>query len=111
MDRRFTAAIAIFFAVIIASLLWQSLRSPMPLLADDDAEPLEPSVECRGEPITVSFAYRGRVEEPHSCITKCAAGKKYYLLYTNGYATQCGEAPNCRDEGEDTGVTCAPASQ
>jgi hypothetical protein len=71
-------------------------------------EDILPSSACIGEPLVVDFPYLGTVNEPWTCKVQCEDGKRRYILYSNGKATQCQDPPGCNDTGEDTGVTCIP---
>ena len=65
-------------------------------------------VACVGEPIAVGFPYARNMLAAHSCKPQCGDGRPRYLLYTNGFATQCQRPPGCEDEGEDINLTCRP---
>ena len=69
-------------------------------------QPKPPPVACIGDPLPVDQDYGGGPIKEWSCKPSCDDGKQRYLVYKNGYATQCGAPPNCYDDGEDKGVTC-----
>ena len=71
----------------------------------------EPEQSCQGEPIFVDYAYNYAPVDPHACKLQCADGRRRYIAYSNGLATQCGVPPNCFDWGEDQGVTCIPEAK
>lgn len=68
--------------------------------------PLAPPVACKGQPIVVPYSYRGSDLSPHACAVQCEDQIQRYVLYTDGFATQCEPVPGCFDEGEDEGVVC-----
>lgn len=93
-----------FFGLVLGVLVYNAVkpeRLPEP-------PPGPPEQDCVGEPILVSYPYRGTVEEPHACLPQCQDGKRRYILYANGKATQCEDPPDCNDYGEDRGVICKP---
>ncbi|MBI3332059.1 hypothetical protein HYZ99_03815 [Candidatus Peregrinibacteria bacterium] len=94
-----------FFGLIFLILLYQAIR--IPKVPTEEREEVT-EVDCIGEPIKVSFPYAFTISEPHTCKPQCADGRQRYILYTNGYGTQCETPPGCNDVGEDTGVTCRP---
>ena len=69
--------------------------------------PTEPPTACKGAPLVVDYNYRGGDLSPHACAVQCEQpGEQRYIVYADGYATQCQLLPGCLDEGEDNGVTC-----
>jgi hypothetical protein len=99
-----TAAVALVVVVTAVTVVQSAVRSvQLSALANP---PKPPPVPCVGEPITVADEYGGGPVKPWSCKPQCADGIRRYLLYTNGYATQCAVPPECTDEGEDKGITC-----
>jgi hypothetical protein len=97
-------------AVFIVILLWQGTHPR----AEVQPPPVTPSsavAACNGQPIAVSYPYRGQPENPHECKVQCEDKKPRYIVYTNSVATQCEELPGCNDWGEDRNITCVPASK
>lgn len=68
--------------------------------------PLRPPVACIGEPIFVAYSYTNGDLTPHACAPQCLDEKQRYIVYRDGFATQCEPVPGCYDEGEDKGVLC-----
>ena len=87
----------VFLVLVYQSFFWTPVVKPFSL---------EPSGECVGESLFVSYPYEGRVLDPHACAPQCADQRQRYIVYTNGYATQCETVPGCSDWGEDRGKTC-----
>ncbi len=75
---------------------------------DPKIEIPEPTTACVGEPIVIPQAYEGTVVDPWTCRVQCDDGKRRFILYSNGRATQCDTLPGCNDWGEDNGITCTP---
>jgi hypothetical protein len=73
--------------------------------------PEEPDIiqghPCLGTPIITQDEYYGTPIGPFSCSSYCDKQAAKYILYKNGYATQCG-IRTCRDFGEDYCITCVP---
>jgi len=63
---------------------------------------------CMGESIMVDYPYGGGLLGPHECKVQCGTDQRYYILYTNGQATQCEPLPGCSDWGEDNSILCEP---
>lgn len=100
-----SAVIPVFFGAVLGIVATQSFFG----LGESETAtvtPMEPTEECRGEALSIPFAYNWGPVDPHSCKVQCDDGKLRYLVYTNGMATQCEELPGCLDYGEDHGVTC-----
>lgn len=91
-------------ALVLLWVAWQQTHpAPEPVVTFETS-----TVPCIGEPIAVSYAYKGNPEEPWECQPQCDDHLPRYILYSNGIATQCDTPPACNDRGEDDGVTCMP---
>lgn len=95
-------SVVIFLILILLIVFRQSLSRSS--LQEQD---LKPPI-CEGVPLTVSYPYMGGFLEPHACAIQCQDHQQRYIVYTNGFATQCEKLPGCRDLGEDRGVICVP---
>lgn len=63
---------------------------------------------CLGEEIAVSYPLsNNQTDSPFECLNYCStrATRPHFILYSNGYATQCG-IRSCQDWAEDKCVTC-----
>jgi hypothetical protein len=64
---------------------------------------------CVGDPIVKGYDYTGGYIEDFACKGMCDT--PHYVLYKNGFATQCALVPPdafCNDKQEDAGQTCTP---
>jgi hypothetical protein len=89
--------------VVFAVLLYHSFIETSALRGN--LAPHEPK-ECEGDPITVTYPFEGGFLDPHACAPQCVDQKQRYIIYSNGFATQCEKPPGCRDLGEDRSVVC-----
>jgi len=89
-----------FLVLILLILFRQSF-----LRASSQKELREPQT-CKGVPLLVSYPFEGGYLEPHACSPQCDDKRQRYIVYTNGFATQCEKPPGCRDLGEDRGAIC-----
>lgn len=95
-------AVVLFLILVLLVVFRQSLyRSSL------EQHDLVPPV-CEGAPLPVSYPYAGGFLEPHACAMQCQDQIQRYVVYSNGFATQCEKLPGCRDLGEDQGVICVP---
>lgn len=88
------------FVLLLVVVQWM-LPERIPEVA-----PPAPIGACEGEPIFVTYAYTGAVNDPWECQVQCDDQKLRYIAYTNGLGTQCQDLPGCNDWGEDNGITC-----
>jgi hypothetical protein len=82
--------------LIYRAFLWQPHIPPPPA-----------PKACKGEALYVDYAFIDGDKSPHGCAIQCEDRVQRYLVYTDGYATQCEMTPGCFDWGEDNGITCA----
>jgi len=96
--------IAIFFGLITVVVVAQAFAPErIPVVKNTEKA-------CIGEPIKVDYPYEGGYLDPHACKPQCGSDQRMYILYENGFATQCETPPGCNDWGEDNGITCKPPS-
>lgn len=93
----------VFFLILILLIVFRQSLSRSSLRLNDLTPPV-----CEGSPLAVPYPYVGGFLEPHACAVQCQDGQQRYLMYSNGFATQCEKLPGCRDLGEDRGVICIP---
>lgn len=75
-------------------------------LWEPNVPPPPPPKDCEGRPLYVEYAYESGNKDPHACAIQCEDDIQRYLVYSDGFATQCEMLPGCLDWGEDRGVTC-----
>ena len=94
----------VVFLILVLLIIFRQSLSRSSLQLNDVTPPV-----CEGLPLTVSYPYAGGFLEPHACAIQCQDQQQRYIVYNNGFATQCEKLPGCRDLGEDRGVKCVPA--
>ena len=93
----------VVFLILVFIVLFRQSLSRSSLQLNDIVPPV-----CEGLPLQVSYPYAGGFLNPHACAVQCQDQQQRYIVYTNGFATQCEKPPGCRDLGEDRGVMCVP---
>ncbi|MBI3336684.1 hypothetical protein HYZ98_03930 [Candidatus Peregrinibacteria bacterium] len=91
----------VVFLIIVLLIVFRQSLSRSSLQLNDVAPPV-----CEGLPLPVSYPYAGGFLEPHACAIQCQDHQQRYIVYSNGFSTQCEKLPGCRDLGEDRGVIC-----
>lgn len=103
LSQGWEKGIVIFLIVVLLIIFRQSL-SRSSLQQSDITPPV-----CEGVKLSVSYPYAGGFLDPHACAIQCQDQQQRYIVYSNGFATQCEKLPGCRDLGEDRGVICIPS--
>lgn len=108
-DRMTFITVLFLVAVTVFTVAQTGLRTRRLHALSDRPKP-DP-IACVGEPIQVEENYGGGPLNPWSCKVQCEDNVWRYLVYRNGYATQCAPPPDCTDNGEDDGITCIPPEE